>query len=184
MQTQLCLLALSAALTMNVYAVDATSSATKTLTMGKWRVTEFAAPTQIVYRVSSDSINFPDQHVVFDFIPSRQCVPMPAVMIIKRGAYNPDLDDGRVILVHKLPTQAEVSELTKTAMQRGDTFAFFQFNELTATKLAASNDKGNLAIWVPASFDGTVKRSSNIYFSLEGSYGAIEKARVLCSSNR
>ena len=147
MQTRIYLLALGVAFsTSSVHAVDATSTATKTLTLGKWQVIEFAAPKQVIYRVSSDSINFSERHIVFDFIPSKQCVPMPAVMIIKRDAYNPDLDDGRVILTHKFPGQSEVSELTKSAMQQGDTFAFFQFTNLTAAKLLASKDRGNLEL--------------------------------------
>jgi hypothetical protein len=168
----------------NVYAVDATSSATKILTFDKWKIIEFAAQRQIFYRVSSDSTNFPDQHIVFDFVPSNKCLPTPALMIVRRDSYNPDLDDGRVILAYKLPGQPEVSELTRTVMQRGDTFAFFQFTELSAAKLAAPKSEGSLAIWVPPSFDGVVKRSSNIYFSLDGSRGAINKAKALCNANR
>ena len=145
----------------SVYAVDATKHATKSLTIGKWQITEFAAPTQMIYRLSSDSINFGEKHIVFDFLPSRRCTPSPAVMIIKRDAYNPDLDDGRVMLAYKIPNQVEASELTKTVMQRGDTFVFFQFVGLTTTKLLQSKDAGNLAVWVPGSFDGTVKRSDN-----------------------
>ena len=124
----------------SLYAVDATKNATKSFTIGKWQITEFAAPTQMIYRLSSNSINFGEKHIVFDFASSKRCTPSPAVMIIKRETYNPDLDDGRVILAYKIPNQVEVSELTKTAMQKDDSFVFFQFVGLTTTKLLQSKD--------------------------------------------
>ena len=45
----------------SLYAVDATKNATKSFTIGKWQITEFAAPTQMIYRLSSNSINFGDR---------------------------------------------------------------------------------------------------------------------------
>ena len=168
----------------SLYAVDATKNATKSFTIGKWQITEFAAPTQMIYRLSSNSINFGEKHIVFDFASSKRCTPSPAVMIIKRETYNPDLDDGRVILAYKISNQVEVSELTKTAMQKDDSFVFFQFVGLTTTKLLQSKDIGNLVIWVPESFDGTVKRSDNIYFPIEGFRLATNEAYKLCNSNR
>ena len=74
--------------------------------------------------------------------------------------------------------------MVKTEMSEGDTFAFFPFEKLTVKTLLQSKDKGKLAIWIPASGDGIVKKSGNIYFSLEGFSLAYREAKRLCEDSK
>jgi hypothetical protein len=67
-------------------------------------------------------------------------------------------------------------------MSEDDTFAFFIFKKLTAKTLLQSKDKGKLAIWIPPSGDGVIKKSGNIYFSLEGFSLAYKEAKRLCEN--
>lgn len=165
-------------------AVDATSNVTEIFTSGRWQVIEFAATKQLIYRISSLSSNTPDTNITFDFVPTRKCEPTAAVMISRQTTYSPGLDNGIVPFSYKSPGQKESTELTKTAMQRGGDFAFFSFQKLTVKTLLQSRDKGSLAVWIPSSGDGIVKRSSNIYFPLEGFTSAHERARKMCNDNR
>lgn len=164
-------------------ALDGKNSVTNFSKEGDWLVTEFAMKTQILYRVSSTAINANQSNIVFDYVPSKNCKPDPAVLINEHKKYIPDLDHGMAALAYKITGQSESMEITKTVMQKNDRFAFFQFQKLTVDSLLSSNDEGKLAIWVPASFDGTVKRSSNIYFSLDGLSKANQMAVILCKKN-
>jgi hypothetical protein len=93
-------------------------------------------------------------NLVFDFAPSKKYEPALAVMISHQKLYSPDLDDSLVPHAYKLPSQKESMEVAKAVMQQGDVFAFFQ-----------SQDKGSLAVWIPASGDGTVKGWEYLLFS-------------------
>lgn len=166
------------------WAVDATQSATEMVEIGRWKVIEFAAQKQLIYRVSSTAINEPNMNITFDFVPTLKCDPAAAVIVFKRDAYNPDFDDGHLPLSYKPPGQKEATEITKTAMRKDDVFAFFQFKKLTANLLSHSRDKGRLAIWIPGSGDGEIKSSSNIYFPLEGFTQAVERARKKCNESK
>ncbi|MDK6959770.1 hypothetical protein QP403_21345, partial [Klebsiella michiganensis] len=68
-------------------------------------------------------------------------------------------------------------------MLQGEEFAFFKFKKLSLNKLVNSGSRGNLAIWVPASGNGEVRGSSNMYFSLNGLSQAYSAAKSLCSDN-
>ena len=84
---------------------------------------------------------------------------------------------------YKLPTQTEATpELVKTVISEGDEFEFLEFSKLTAKTLLLDN--GNLAIWVPASGDGDVKRSENMYFPLDGFSIAYKEAKRLCDDKK
>ncbi len=165
------------------FALDSTNSVTNFSKEGDWLITEFAMKTQIVYRVSSTAINTNQSNIVFDYLPKNNCRPDPAILINEQKKYISDLDRGMAALAYKVTGQTESMEITKTAMQRNDKFAFFQFQRLTIDSLISSNNEGKLAIWVPASFDGTVKRSPNVYFSLNGLSRANQIAVDLCKKN-
>ena len=84
---------------------------------------------------------------------------------------------------YKLPNQKGItSELVKTTMTEGDEFEFLEFTKLTVKKLLLI--KGNLTIWIPASGDGDVKRSGNMYFSLDGFSTAYKEAKRSCDVNK
>lgn len=166
------------------YAVDATRSVTEINQSGHWRVIEFAAATQLIYRLSSTSINDARQVIVFDFVPAKDCVPTPAVMVSSLQSYNKTFDEGMLPLAYKLPGHEQSMEFVKTVMSKDDTFAFFPFEQLKAPNLLNARDRGKLAIWIPASGDGTVKRSGNIYFSLEGFSPAYLDAKRLCGDSK
>jgi hypothetical protein len=165
-------------------AYDASRNATEVQRSGRWLLIEFAAKEQLVYRVTSQSTNSEDSFIAFDFAPSENCVPIPAVMSSTMKAYSTVLDQGLVPFSYRLPGQGESTELTKTEMARGDNVAFFQFKQLTAMRLLKSQDKGSLALWVPASSDGSVHRSGNIYFSLAGYSAAYQGALQRCKDSR
>lgn len=162
------------------FAVDATDRATEIRKIGSWNIIEFAGAEQIIYRLSADSIDGAPTHIVFDIVPSNDCTPIPAVMIMKFASYDPVFNEGSVPFAYKAPGEKEAWELTKSAMSEGDLFAFFSFEELTVSLLRRSRDKGKLAVWIPPSGDGTIKRSGNIYFPLEGFSEASNKAIRLC----
>lgn len=167
--------------THSSYGVDKSNSMTETNRIGSWQVIEFAAPTQLIYRLASTSINDPRANVVFDFVPSKGCDPGPAVMIFEFESYIESLDGGQAIYAYKISNHTRPFELVETVMSKGDRFAFFRFNQLTTEFLLGSNDKGRLSVWTPASGDGVVKRSSNIYFSLDGISSAYQEAFRKCS---
>ena len=100
------------------------------------------------------------------------------------NSYNPALDEGLIPMSYRAPGQPEATEVVKTAMTPGDDVAFFQFDRLTADLLLKSRDKGSLAVWIPGSGDGSVKRSNNTYFALEGFTAAYSGARKRCNDNR
>ena len=168
----------------NSYAFDATNNVTEISQNGHWRVIEFAAKTQLIYRLSSTSINDTRQSINFDFVPTKDCVPTAALMVSSLKTYNKVFDEGMLILAYKLPDQEQSIEMIKTVMSKGDTFAFFPFGKLIVPKLLNAKDRGKLAIWIPASGDGTVKRSDNIYFSLDGFTAAYEETKRLCNDNK
>lgn len=184
-KTLLIILFFSITVTSNTAtATDATGIMRIVGKSGGWKVIEFTAPTQLLFRVAATSVNFPGDNMVFDFSPNRKCEPSPALMVYKLDSYNPALDNGYIPLNYKLPGQDESAELVHTQMQRGDGFAFFPFKSLTANLLLHSASKGTLAIWVPGSGDGSVQRSNNIYFPLDGFSIAYKKAIEFCNSNR
>lgn len=164
-------------------AFDSSSDVTDVISSGDWQIIEFAAKTQLTYRISAESKNAGKTYIVFDFIPVNKCEPTPAVMIVQQ-AYNPYLKDGFIPLDYKIHGQKKGVDLAKTVMEHGDPFAFYQFHNLTAKWLLSPHDRGNLAIWIPASGDGSIKRSDNIYFSLDGYSAAYKKASQLCNDNR
>lgn len=163
-----CLIALLGTLfvTSVTYAVDATSSATEVLQSGRWLVIEFAAKQQLIYRISSQATNSESSYLAIDFAPSRKCVPAPAVMSSVMSSYSPAFDQGLIPMSYRPPGQSESTEMVKTAMTPGDDVAFFQFKGLTAELLLKSRDKSSLAVWIPGSGDGTVKRSNNTFSRL------------------
>jgi hypothetical protein len=75
-------------------------------------------------------------------------------------------------------------ELVKTSMAKNDHFAFFAFKILTAERLLHVKEAGRLAIWIPGSGDGSVKRSSTTYFSLDGFAHAYQRAISQCAANQ
>jgi hypothetical protein len=166
------------------FAVDATDSATEIRKIGSWNIIEFAGAEQMIYRLTTDSIDGTPKHIVFDIAPSNDCTPTSAVLIMKFASYNPTFDEGAVPFAYKVSGQKEAMELTKSAMSEGDQFAFFSFEKLTVSLLRRSGDKGKLAVWIPPSGDGAVKRTSNIYFPLEGFSQASNKATRLCRESR
>lgn len=170
-------------LTHPAYAVDALENVTEIRQNGHWQIIEFAGGEQLMYRLSSISINKMRKHIVFDFIPSKGCLATPAVIIENLDSYEDDLNAAVLPFAYKLPSQKQAIELVKTIMSEGDTFAFFPFEKLTVTALLQSGDKGKLAVWIPASGDGTVKRSGNTYFSLDGFSLAYKVAKRLCGDN-
>jgi hypothetical protein len=166
------------------YAVDATDSVTEISQSGHWQVTEFAGAKQLIYRLSTSSINTKREHIVFDFVPSKNCLPTPAVMIVNLDSYNEVFNAGLLPVAYKLPSQKQATELVKTDMSEGDTFAFFSFKKFTVKTLLQSGDRGKVAVWIPASGDGTVKKSGNMYFSLDGFSLAYKEAKRLCGDNK
>ena len=165
-------------------AYDATSNITRALTVGHWKIVEIAAPTQIMYRLASESTNEKNTTLAFDFLPASDCAPTAAVMIVHLKTYSPVFDGRVTLLAYKAPGQSDSMELTKSTMQKGDTFAFFVFERLTASMLTKSGDEGNLAIWIPPSGDGKIRRSPNSYFPLDGFSQAAFKAEKSCKDNR
>lgn len=165
------------------YAIDATKYAHREQRIGYWSLLEFLMPNQIIYRLATASINEKDINIVFDLVPSKDCIPSPAIMVLKLKSYANKSKEGVVIMEYKLPTQREVTpELVKTVISEGDEFEFLAFSKLTAKTLLLNN--GNLAIWVPENADGEVKRSGNIYFSLDGFSMAYKEAKRLCDDKK
>lgn len=164
-------------------AVDASRDVTNVIQSGDWRVIEFSGKQLMMYRISTESKNAEHTYIVFDFVPFKECEPTPAVMIAHQ-AYDPYLKDGLIPLDYKIPGQKKGVDLAKTEMEKDNPFAFYQFHGLTAKSLLLSHDRGHLAIWIPASGDGRVKRSGNVYFSLDGYSEAYKKASQLCNDNR
>lgn len=166
------------------YAADARNIITEIAQSGRWLVIEFAAQTQLTYRLSSTSVNDTRQVVTFDFVPAESCIPTPAVMVSSMNSCSKLFDDGIFPLAYKLPGKEQSMEFVKTAMSKGDTFAFFVFEQLKAPDLLDARDKGKFAIWIPASGDGRIKRGGNIYFSLEGFSTAFLEAKKLCQDSK
>ena len=162
------------------YAINVT----KNIQIGQWQVVEIAGSEEIMYTVLSKSINEPDTSISFNFVPSKDCFSIAATMMMNFKFYQDDLDSGMVFLAYKLPNQNETIELVKTKMLEGNPYVSFFFEKLTVKTLLQSKDKGKLAIWVHPSGDGTVKRSKNMYFSLEGFSLAYKEAERLCNDNR
>jgi hypothetical protein len=168
--------------TCTAYGVDATNNLTEIKKAGHWQVLEFAGANQLLYRLATTSINNGNTNIVFDFFPSKGCLPAPAVMIMEFDSYQKSLDEGIVIMEYSIPRDKEqTTELIKTAMSEGDKYAFFQFEKLTAKRIYQSDDKGKLAIWIPKGHE--VERSGNMYFSLDGFTLAYQEAKKLCSDN-
>jgi hypothetical protein len=165
------------------YAVDATNYAHREQHIGHWTLIEFFISERVVYRLSADSINEKNLNIVFDLVPSKDCISSPAIMVLKLKSYANKSKEGMVIMEYKLPTQTEATpELVKTVISEGDEFEFLEFSKLTAKTLLLDN--GNLAIWVPASGDGDVKRSENMYFPLDGFSIAYKEAKRLCDDKK
>jgi hypothetical protein len=175
---------LAASLCQFCIASDGSGAATQIQTFGRWEVIEFAGANGLIYRISSDSINHKTTNIVFDVATETGCTESPAVMISKMKSYSPPLNGGKVTMTYRMPGQADQTDLTKTAMQKGDLFAFFQFSSLSAENLQRSPPEGNLAIWIPGSGDGAIKKTPNIYFSLDGFEYARAAAVNKCLANR
>jgi len=172
-------------LTVNIaYGVDSTKLAVNKNTFGDWELIEFALPKGLIYRISTTSLISKKEFLTFDFLPNGKCQPDPAVMVQEFKGYVKGLDGGTLLYEYKIPNQESSVEFVKVVMQNGDKFAFFVFQKLIAQKLLDSPIDGRLAIWIPASGDGTVKRSENIYFSLKGLSAAYSQARKLCLANQ
>lgn len=167
-----------------VHAVDASSDVTEVKKFGRWTVVEFAGTKQLVYRISSESINIKNNYISFDFFPSKNCVADHAVLISELNSYVPEFDGGLLIYEYIIPGQKQGADLIKIEMSRGDKFAFFVFNKLSVDMMLKSKDKGKLTIWIPASGDGVVKKSGNIYFSLEGFTSSYREANRLCTDSK
>jgi hypothetical protein len=168
----------------SAHAVDVTSRATQDRKFDKWQVVEFAMPTQLLYRVSTISINDRSQTLTFDMDPSKGCQPAPAVLVIENKTPSKASKEGMLIFEYKYPNQDSNVEIVNTLEQKNDRFEFAVFKKLTIPWLLGSNDAGKLAIWIPPSGDGVVKRSENIYFPLQGMTPAYNYAKKLCNDNK
>ena len=162
-------------------AVDASSAAKVIYQNGSWKIVEITGNSKILYRIATDSINLKDTHLTIDFL--KQCKAEPVVMIKKFSIYNPLLNKGKLILQYRIPDLLENQEIVETEMSQGDTWAFFNFKNLMIEKLYIAKESSRLAIWVPESGDGEVKRSANFYFSLEGFKTVYVKAKGMCEAN-
>lgn len=166
-------------ITCTAYAIDATENITEIKKSGHWQVVEFAAANQLLYRLVTTSINDENITIVFDFVPSNNCFPSPATMIINFGSYTDTFNGGVSIMEYKFPGGKKFTEVIKTAMNEGDVFAFFPFQKLTTEKFYRASGKGKLAIWLP--MPGGQGKSGNMYFSLDGFMLAHNEAKKLCS---
>jgi hypothetical protein len=166
----------------SAYGVDASKIATIIGTIGHWQVVQFAMPQVLMFRAASTSINSPSANVWIDF-PPESCTPDPIVLNMDVGHYTSLFNGGMMLFEYKVPGQENSVELVGSQMTPGDYFAFFAFKGLTAQRLSNTHDKGTLAIWIPASGDGTVKRSANMYFSMDGFTSALDRAKKLCLEN-
>lgn len=163
-------------------AFDYTDRISDIKEFGHWQVVEFAGPGQIGYRLATTSIIHPNIHIAFDFLPSKNCLSAPAIMIIKYDSYIESLDDGLVILTYKFPKEKkQTTEFVKTEMSKRDSFAFLLFQKLTTKKFYRAGDKGKLAIWVPGVY--YFAPSDNMYFSLDGFMSAYKEAKKSCTDN-
>lgn len=161
-------------------AVDTSSRLTEAIRIGKWHVMEIAADSQLIYRVGATSSNVQYMNLTFDFAPTLNCNSNAAVMIQRIYQYDSAYDDGVFLFSYKIPGKKESTEMLSSVISKGDVFVFFQFKKLTPNILQQSNGKGSLAIWMPASGDGAISRSSNIYFSLAGFPEALRFAQQKC----
>jgi hypothetical protein len=167
-----------------VCAVDATKFAAVKSTHGDWEVIEFPLPQGLIYRISSTSLTSKKEFLTFDFLANKNCQPNPAVMVQAFKKYEKGIDGGVLPYEYKIPGRESSIELVNITMQKGDKFAFFVFKQLTAETLLNSFSGGRLAMWIPASGDGSVKRSDNVYFSMNGVKAAYEIAKNLCLQNK
>lgn len=166
----------------NSHAVDASNFSKIIYKNGDWKIVEMTAPLKIVYRIATDSINIKNTHLTIDLL--NQCKYDPVIMIKKFKEYSPIMTNGKLILQYKISNLIENQEIVETDMSIGDTYGFFNFKDLSAENLYSAKETSRLAIWVPASGDGQVKRSENFYFSLVGFKNVYAKAKSLCSDNR
>ena len=127
-------------------------------------------------------MNIQNTHLTIDLL--NQCKYESVIMIKKFKEYSPIMTKGKLILQYKISNHLENQEIVETDMSKGDTYGFFKFKNLLAENLYAAKESSRLAIWVPASGDGQVKRSENFYFSLNGFKNVYSKAQSLCSDNR
>jgi hypothetical protein len=164
------------------YAVDGGKLATKVETFASWQVIQFALPTTSLYRLAATSVNYPAATITVDL--SDACLPRRVVMNWNVGDHTSAFSGTPLVLAYKIPGEKDDLEFVMGERSADDTLAFFPFKKLTATRLFATQSKGNLAIWIPASGDGTVKRSSNMYFPLEGFTAAYNRAKKLCTDDR
>ncbi|HGV3449933.1 TPA: hypothetical protein ACNGYZ_003481 [Raoultella planticola] len=166
-------------------AADYTERATKAVKIGDWNIIEFAADKQIIYKMATEALNQNLKETYFSFYltTSDKCKPSLAEMSMLLGGYSETLAHGHIPFSYKIPGQKEITEVVQTRMEQGDQYAFFKFQQLSLRKLMSSGSKGNLAIWVPASGNGEVHGSSNMYFSLNGLSQAYSAAMRLCSDN-
>jgi hypothetical protein len=165
----------------NVKSVDASDFAKVIYKDRAWQLVEISGASKILYRVATDSTNVKDTHLTLNFV--KGCKPDPVVMIKKFNAYSPSLNEGLLMLQYKIPDFFENQEIVRTEMSEGDIYAFFKFKELSSEKIYIAKESSRLSIWVPASGDGKVKRSSNFYFSLEGFRAVFLKAKEMCKAN-
>jgi hypothetical protein len=165
-------------------AVDAEREVTKVEKNGDWQIIEFAGHSRLLYRISSTSINSHSDNIVFDFGTADGCRPTPATLITDHKSYQSSLSNGVLIIAYKVPGEEDNVELVKTFMAKSDRFVFITFQKLTTERLLRGKEAGRLAIWIPGSGDGSVKRSSNIYFSLDGFAHAYQRATSQCTANQ
>ncbi len=167
-------------ITQSSYAIDETEKLSQKKQIGEWIVLEFLMPNQIIYRLATTSINEKEINIVFDYIPTKDCIPSPAIMVLQSKSYannSKEGEEGVGVMEYKIPNQRQsTQEIVKTVVSEGH--KFLAFSQLTAKSLLVNNR--SLAIWVPASGDGEVKRSGNIYFSLDGFTMAYKEAKRLC----
>ena len=163
-------------------AVDGSNFSKIIYKNGDWQIIEMTAPLKIVYRIATDSLNIQDTHLTIDLL--NQCKYDPVIMIKKFKEYSPIMSNGKLILQYKISNLLEMQEIVDTDMSVGDTYGFFNFKKLLAENLYSAKESSRLAIWVPASGNGQVKRSENFYFSLDGFKNVYAKAKSLCSDNR
>jgi len=171
-------------ITQTVTAVDYTDKISEQIKFKDWQVVEFLGATFPIYRLATTSINHNNTNIVFDFSPSNECIPSAAKMIQNLEMYKKDefSGDGLMMFAFKFPKQkTEIVELVKTFSEINNSFMFILFKKLTVESFKALNDKGRLAIWVPKGFK--IKRSNNIYFSINGFTAAYNRARELCMDN-
>ena len=176
---------LSLLVSIPVRAIDITADALGTVRFSDWKVIEFGMSEHLVERIGSESTNHGDRYsLVFDFPPTEDCQPTPAVLVARLGTYRATLTKGHMPFSYGIVGEKDTAELTATDMRKGDFFAFFEFEGFSPQNLLAAPQDSRLAFWTPPGASVPLERSAKIYFSLNGYDQAWARARTLCNAKR